>query len=44
MEAAAGSVHGVLRRTAEAGSAELLLVAAQEEFVAPSTRFRAEAG
>jgi pyridoxine kinase len=43
MEAAAASVHGVLRRTAEAGSAELLLVAAQEEFVAPSTRFRAEA-
>lgn len=43
LEAAASSVHGLLRRTAEAGSAELLTVAAQEEFVAPSVRFRAEA-
>lgn len=35
--AAAGSaIHGVLRRTAEAGSRELLTVAAQEEFVRPS--------
>ena len=38
--AAAGSaVHGLLRRTAEAGSREILLVAAQEEFVSPSRRF-----
>ena len=38
---AASSVFGVLRRTAEAGSRELLTVAAQEEFVAPSRRFDA---
>jgi pyridoxine kinase len=43
MEGAAGSVHGVLRRTAEVGSPELALVAAQEEFVVPTMRFRAEA-
>jgi pyridoxine kinase len=41
LEAAAASVHGVLRRTAEAGSRELLTVAAQEEFVCPSLRFHA---
>ena len=35
----ASSVHGVLRRTAEAASPELLLVAAQEELVQPSRRF-----
>lgn len=40
---AASSVFGVLRRTAEAGSREILTVAAQEEFVSPSRRFRAEA-
>jgi pyridoxine kinase len=39
---AGSSVHGLLRRTAEAGSAELLTVAAQQEFVAPSFRFPAE--
>ncbi len=42
MEEAASSVHGVLRRTAAAGAGELMLVAAQEEMVAPQVRFRAE--
>jgi pyridoxine kinase len=42
LEAAGSSVYGLLRRTEEAGSREILTVAAQEEFVAPSTRFRAE--
>ena len=41
LEAAGSSVHGLLRRTAEAGSREILTVAAQEEFVAPSQWFRA---
>ena len=39
MEAAGSAVHGLLRRTAEAGSREILTVAAQDEFVAPTTRF-----
>jgi pyridoxine kinase len=43
LERAAASIHGLLRRTAEAGSRELLTVAAQEEFVAPSHLFPAEA-
>ncbi len=43
LEAAASSVFGLLRRTAEAGAPELLTIAAQEEFVAPSRRFVAEA-
>ena len=38
---AASSVFGLLRRTEEARSREILLVAAQEEFVAPSRRFEA---
>lgn len=42
LEEAAASIHGVLRRTIEAGSAELLLVAAQDELVSPSRRFPAE--
>ncbi len=42
LEAACSSLFGVLRRTAEAGSRELLTVAAQEEFVSPSTRFSCE--
>ena len=41
LEAAAASVFGVLRRTAEAGSREILSVAAQEEFVSPTRRFPA---
>ena len=43
MQAAGSAVHGLLRRTAEAGSREILLVAAQEEFVRPSIRFDAVA-
>jgi pyridoxine kinase len=43
LENAASSIFGLLRRTAEAGSREILLVAAQDEFVNPSTRFTAEA-
>nr|WP_314072261.1 pyridoxal kinase PdxY [uncultured Roseococcus sp.] len=39
---ACSSIFGLLRRTAEAGSREILLVAAQEEFVAPSQVFEAE--
>lgn len=38
---AASSLFGVLRRTSEANSPELLIVAAQDEFVSPSHRFRA---
>jgi pyridoxine kinase len=41
LEAAGSSVFGLLRRTAEAGSLELLTIAAQQEFVAPSRMFRA---
>ena len=37
--AAGSSIHGLLHRTAAAGSRELLTVAAQGEFVAPSRRF-----
>jgi pyridoxine kinase len=36
---AAASVHGLLTRTAEAGSREILLIAAQDEFVAPTRTF-----
>jgi pyridoxine kinase len=43
MAEAGSSIHGLLRRTAEAGSQEILTVAAQEEFVSPSERFWAEA-
>jgi pyridoxine kinase len=39
---AASSVFGVLRRTAEAGSREILLVDAQDEFVTPSRVFAAD--
>ena len=41
MEEAGSAVHGLLRRTAASGSREILLVAAQEEFVRPSIRFTA---
>jgi pyridoxine kinase len=41
LEAAGSSIHGLLRRTAEAGSREIQLIAAQDEFVSPSMRFRA---
>ncbi|HWK86399.1 MAG TPA: pyridoxal kinase PdxY [Xanthobacteraceae bacterium] len=40
---AASSVFGMLKRTKEAGSREILLVAAQDEFVRPSRVFAAEA-
>jgi pyridoxine kinase len=36
---AAASVHGLLARTAAAGSREILLVAAQDEYVRPSRTF-----
>ena len=39
---AAASIYGLLKRTAEAGSREILMVAAQDEFVSPSTRFAVE--
>ena len=42
LERAASSVYGLLHRTKEAGSREILTVAAQEEFVAPSRVFQAE--
>jgi pyridoxine kinase len=42
LQEAASSVYGVLRRTAEAGSREILIVVAQDEFVAPTSRFLAE--
>ncbi len=41
LERAGSSLWGVLRRTAEAGSRELLTVAAQEEFVSPTAQFSA---
>jgi pyridoxine kinase len=40
LDAAGSSVHGLLRRTAEAGSREILTVAAQDEFVSPSIPMR----
>jgi len=39
---AAASIFGLLKRTAEAGSREILMVAAQDEFVSPRTRFAVE--
>lgn len=39
LAAAAGSIYGLIERTHRAGGRELALVAAQEEFVAPSHRF-----
>ena len=42
LERATSSVFGLLRRTAEAGSREILTVAAQDEFVTPTRRFVAE--
>jgi pyridoxine kinase len=43
LEGAAASVYGLLERTAEAGSREILTVAAQDEFVSPTHCFAAEA-
>jgi pyridoxine kinase len=42
LEKAGSSIYGLLRRTAAAGSREVLTVAAQDEFVSPTTRFTAE--
>jgi pyridoxine kinase len=42
LERAVASVFGLLARTAAANSRELLLVAAQDEFVAPSRTFEAQ--
>ena len=42
LERASSSVFGLLRRTAEAGSREILTVAAQDEFVNPTRSFAAE--
>jgi pyridoxine kinase len=39
MALAASAMYGVLSRTAEAGAGEMLLVEAQDEFVAPSRMF-----
>ncbi|TXM72150.1 pyridoxal kinase PdxY [Methylobacterium sp. WL12] len=39
---AAASVHGILRRTLAEGSREILTVAAQDEFVAPTETFPVE--
>jgi pyridoxine kinase len=39
---AAASIYGLLRRTAEAGSREILTVAAQDEFVQPTWTFPVE--
>jgi pyridoxine kinase len=43
MAEAAAAVHAVIRRTLDAGSRELLLVAAQEQICHPSATFIAEA-
>lgn len=40
--AATASVYGLLKRTSDAGSREILLVAAQDELVRPSTTFPVE--
>jgi pyridoxine kinase len=42
LSCAASSMFGVLSRTADEGSGEMLLVPAQEEFVKPSQVFRAQ--
>jgi pyridoxine kinase len=39
MALAGSSIWGVLKRTAEAGSREILTVAAQDEFISPSQMF-----
>jgi pyridoxine kinase len=43
LASAAASIFGLLRRTVEAGSREILLVAAQDEFIAPTQWFEPEA-
>jgi len=39
---ASSSVYGLLKRTEEAGSREILTIAAQDEFISPSHRFEPE--
>jgi pyridoxine kinase len=39
---ASASIYGLLKRTEEAGSREILTIAAQDEFVSPTHRFTAE--
>lgn len=39
---AASSIFGLMKRTKEAGSREILLIEAQDEFVSPTMKFRAE--
>ncbi|SER02320.1 pyridoxine kinase [Faunimonas pinastri] len=41
LEKAGSSIYGLLRRTAEANSPEILTIAAQDEFVTPTTQFEA---
>jgi pyridoxine kinase len=43
LSAAASAVHGIIRRTLDAGSRELLLIAAQDEIVSPTQTFAAVA-
>ncbi|MBV9054989.1 MAG: pyridoxal kinase PdxY [Hyphomicrobiales bacterium] len=42
LSAATSSIFGIVKRTANAGSRELLLIEAQDELIHPSERFRAE--
>lgn len=42
LQRAGSSIYGLLKKTVEAGSREILTVAAQEEFVAPSEVFEVE--
>jgi pyridoxine kinase len=42
LSAAASAVHGLIRRTLDAGSRELLLIAAQDEIARPSQMFEAQ--
>lgn len=42
LDLAGASIYGLLKRTEEAGSREILTVAAQDEFVTPSHRFPVE--
>ena len=42
LQEAGSAIYGLLRRTLEAGSREILTVAGQEEFVSPTRRFTAE--
>ncbi len=43
LERAGSAIAGLLRRTVDAGADELVLIAAQDEFVTPTLSYRAEA-